>query len=282
VTTTAVKERPILFSGPMVRAILAERKTQTRRVVKLDAELKARGCTSLEGAWVDPGFGDGQYLHVPGPNETFHRLHSPIGFKGERLWVREAFWSKHDTDMGDYGVVTANMDCLHLGKEFHPGWDFVATPECQDPPKERGGRFTPHDSVEPGDWWFGPPDDWDGTEKDHEARGRWLFLPWEKDFYTKHPSIHMPRWMCRLELEIVNVRVERLQQISEADAKAEGVEFDGQWWRGGVHPVKGSAQCWPTATRAFEALWGSVNAARGFGWEKNPWVWVIEFRRAQA
>ncbi len=78
------------------------------------------------------------------------------------------------------------------------------------------------------------------------------------------PSIHMPRWASRLTLEIVNVRCERLQEISEADAKAEGIEFHGVL---------------PSAPDRFAALWDSINANRGYGWEKNPWVWVIEFKK---
>lgn len=99
---TEVKEYPALFNAEMVRAILDGKKTQTRRIVKLNAELKDRGCKSLDGAWVDPGFGDGQYLKVPGPDSTSHRLYCPNGYVGDRLWVRET-WSlgratcgKHD------------------------------------------------------------------------------------------------------------------------------------------------------------------------------------------
>lgn len=253
-TMTTVKEKPILFSGPMIRAILDGKKTQTRRVAKL-----------TEGGHVRLG---GKRWH---PEDLEAVAACPYGKPGERLWVREAFWSKHDTDMGDYGVVTANIDCLDLGKEFHPGWDFVATPECQNPPKERGGRFEPHPTVEPGGWWFGPPDDWDATDADHGARGRWLFLPWEKDFYTKHPSIHMPRWMCRIELEIVSVRIERVKQISHDDAVAEGC------YR--IEPCEAypNGNAWGRA--AFSGLWDSINKERGLGWDTNPLVWVVEFRR---
>lgn len=85
----AVKERPILFSGPMVRAILDGKKTQTRRVVKLDAELKGRGCASLKDAFPDNSLA--AHLKVQGPNDTRHRLYCPYGYKGERLWVRETW-----------------------------------------------------------------------------------------------------------------------------------------------------------------------------------------------
>mgnify|MGYP005813132663 CR=1 FL=1 len=95
------------------------------------------------------------------------------------------------------------------------------------------------------------------------------------------PSIHMPRWASRLTLEVTDVRIQRLQEISEGDAKAEGIAMlrqdrDGmQHWGlpddgDGVHPRRAS---W-----AFARLWDSINASRGFGWDANPWVAAITFR----
>ena len=78
------------------------------------------------------------------------------------------------------------------------------------------------------------------------------------------PSIFMPRWASRITLEIVSVRVERLQNISEADAFAEGIS--GGDWLG--DPVG-----------EFAKLWNSINLKRGYGWETNCWVWVLEFKR---
>lgn len=75
------------------------------------------------------------------------------------------------------------------------------------------------------------------------------------------PSIFMPRWASRITLEVVSVRVERLQEISDSDARAEGVLCD--------------LNC----RRPFMELWDSINAKRGYGWDSNPWVWVIEFER---
>lgn len=210
--TTATVERPILFSGPMVRAILDGKKTQTRRVVKLDAELLGRGCTSLEGAWMDPGFGDGQRLKVLGPYDTAHRLYSPYGHKGERLWVRET-WR-----------------CFG-GQEY----------EYQRDQKSIVYKATA-ELIDSGPW---------------------------------KPSIFMPRWACRLELEITGVRVERLQKITEDDAKAEGVEPSTR-----EDLLAGRFPGQPYSA-AYALLWEYLNAKRGFGWESNPWVWVLEFRRAQ-
>lgn len=112
----------------------------------------------------------------------------------------------------------------------------------------------------------------------------------EADFYGRkfegerrwRPSIHMPRWASRITLEIVSVKVERVQDISEADAIAEGIQVlplqsesdPSAWYQSapGVHQER-------TAKASFCALWDSINLDCGYGWEKNPWVWAIEFKR---
>ena len=162
-------DRPIIFSGPMVRAILEGHKTQTRRVCKLQAF-----------AYV-PQYG----LYPP----------SPYGVPGDRLWVRETFMAT----LG--GIVFAADGGDHYGA---------------------GGK-----------------------------------LKWK-------PSLFMPRWASRLTLEIVNVCVERLQEISEDDAFAEGVNT-GDWLGDPVGE--------------YAKLWDSINAKRA-PWASNPWVWVVEFRKA--
>lgn len=94
------------------------------------------------------------------------------------------------------------------------------------------------------------------------------------------PSIHMPRWASRLTLEITEVRVERLHDCTEEDARAEGLAFDGRYWEGGPHPIKGTPKVFATARQAYASFWDSLNAKRGFGSHTNPWIWVIGFRRA--
>ena len=89
------------------------------------------------------------------------------------------------------------------------------------------------------------------------------------------PSIHMPRWASRITLEVTGVRVERLQDISEEDALAEGIRQQICGW----FSVPGIDGAGTTARAAFALLWNSLNAARGYGWDTNPWVWVIQFRR---
>jgi hypothetical protein len=100
------------------------------------------------------------------------------------------------------------------------------------------------------------------------------------------PSIHMPRWASRITLEVTGVRVERLHDITEADAAAEGVESlrnEGEYWK---DYLRSTAQCDElvclNARDSFWTLWDSLNAARGFGWDASPWVWVVEFKRIEA
>ena len=108
--------------------------------------------------------------------------------------------------------------------------------------------------------------DWDTKEKEMGEFSRWK------------PSIHMPKDAARIWLEITDIRVERVQEITEQDAIAEGIEFRNGYWMGGLHEVKGTHKCRPFARAAFIDLWDSINEKRGYGWSANPWVWVVEFR----
>lgn len=105
----------------------------------------------------------------------------------------------------------------------------------------------------------------DGDRREHYTPGKW------------RPSIFMPRWASRILLEITNVRVELLQDITEDGALAEGIEkltgqFDGCY-------AAGQSLSGTTARECFQRLWNYINAANGFGWEANPWVWVVEFKK---
>jgi hypothetical protein len=95
--------------------------------------------------------------------------------------------------------------------------------------------------------------------------------PYEAKQPVWRPSIHMPRWASRILLEVTGVRVERLQDISEADAYAEGT-FAGAY-------EYDNGEGTETARESYQRLWDSLNAARGYGWDVDPWVWVVEFRR---
>lgn len=198
-----MKERPILFSGSMVRAILAGTKTQTRRVVKH----KIIGPNPPTGIfdWHHPRTDEWMGAHGGGIKfglTNAARL-CPYGQPGDRLWVREAFY------VGVEGGPIYRA-CIDQGLA-----DFV------DAVRKRYGE-------------------------------KWV------------PSIHMPRWASRILLEIVGVRVERLQDINEWDAIDEGVGGD----------VK-VAPCF--AVERYRALWESINGPGS--WDANPWVWVVEFKR---
>lgn len=174
-----MRERPILFSAPMVRAILEGRKTQTRRIAK-------------------------KVLTVAGPNGKDLGIGiCPYGWPCDLLWVRET-WSPRD-----YTTLT-NRDRSEI---------------------------------------FYRADD----ERVYESDGRW------------RPSIFMPRWASRITLEITEIRVQQLQDISEEDAKAEGVELSN---------VMSSYR------RDFQFLWASINGADS--WAANPWTWAISFKRIDA
>jgi hypothetical protein len=205
---TEMKERPILLSGPTVRAILEERQTQMRRIVK-----------GIALDWLAPDMFTPEF--TANPDNSL----SPYGYAGDRLWVRET-WGL-DAYTGD----------LQFSIKYRAGGDSYVT--------ERNGS----------DEWVpiyqryidgcGLDDKWD----------RW------------RPSIHMPRWASRITLEVTGVRAERLQDISEDDAKAEGVE-----------PL--ARQIGTDYRGAFQNLWDSINKDRT-PWDSNPWVWVVEFRRVE-
>lgn len=192
-----MKERPILFSGPMVRAILEGRKTVTRREVKKSAALD---CLA---AGFEPSF-----LTVPGNADL-----CPYGQPGDRLWVRET-WARVGTGDPGYLVYRATY------------------PNCLPP----GVENVPADIRDEGYRW--------------------------------RPSIHMPRAASRILLEITAVRVERLQEISEEQARAEGYPADRERETGGSGL---DAWLW------FRSLWGEINGPEAFS--ANPWVWVVEFKR---
>lgn len=196
-----IKERPILFSGAMVRAILDGQKTQTRRVAK-----------EFDGLNVDK-------VLARFPNQRG----CPYGEPGDRLWVRETWY-------------------------------------CDDYRVQRGPYLQPEDlDVE------------DAREHGTLVYAADGLAPYEAEQPVWRPSIHMPRWASRITLEITGVRVERLNDCSEADAEAEGIAFLRE-----VPDVDETL----TARQLYECLWDSINGAGA--WEANPWVWVVEFKRVEA
>ena len=203
-------DRPILFSAPMIRAILEGRKTQTRRVIK------------------DTGFYaiDGHHGAETAKRERAAlATRCPYGQPGDRLWVREAF-----------------QPLFADGVENH--WET--------------------------DWKTGKgyAISYPATDGIHE------YLDADDNLTDAcKPSIHMPRWASRILLEITAVRVERLQDISEADAQAEGAPFELGELERLILGAKAKHRS------GFVRLWQSINGEQS--WHENPWVWVVEFKRVQ-
>ena len=225
-----MKEHPILFSAPMVRAILAGTKTQTRRVVKPQPHHGQVGRMANLGG-TDWAMDDGDLSGL---------WRCPYGQPGDRLWVRETWAAVHFS----FDHETGYCDDLHGSHDIPP----AKTP-----------YWTPVYAAD------------DYHEKHIDDRG----FPWR-------PSIHMPRWASRITLEIVSVRVERLNEISEDDAMAEGVETTMRavspsqtvevfkdYFAPGAHHQR-------DARGSFSSLWESINGAGS--WDANPWVWVVEFK----
>ena len=207
-----MRERPIIFSAEMVRAILAKKKTQTRRVMKPQP---ANGChyvitDSRHGACHlhTESFNAKQFDRCyvpPRPNFASHILPCPYGKPGDRLWVREA-------------------------------WNFISD-EIIVP------VYRADDEAQT-DKWRSP--------------------------------IFMPREASRITLEITNVRVEQLHEIKAIEVISEGVQFEQhtEFENGGLTPCD-EIRAW----QAFSDGWNNLNAKRGFSWDSNPWVWVIEFKK---
>jgi len=214
-----MKTRPILFSAPMVRALLDGTKTQTRRLVKPQPEPEA----SLGFLIPQPNAkGSCAHFHkidARGIHSDELTVHCPYGMPGDRLWVRET------------AIITP------------PNWTDRSFSTHPDAPG--GPRCVQYLATNP------------ETEAAEDYK------------LKKTPSIFMPRWASRITLEIVSVRVERLQDISEDDARAEGA----QWAACGA-PQEGSHKA------GYALLWESLNGAGS--WPANPWVWCVEFKRIEA
>lgn len=245
-----MKTKPILFSAPMVQALLAGRKTQTRLVVKPQPEGSPVSPHKAEKPWLS-GDGKWRWMHGVVCREDTART-CPYGQIGDLLWVRERIGRRPASFLGieaTNGVESAYF--FADGEDVVDDHDFSLCP-----------------------WWI----------------------------RKSLPSIHMPRWASRITLEITDVRVERLQGISEDDAKAEGCFFTDYgrdcWHRGGPPQDVGDCmepaithnqrpgwmwyktgshkQCFNSARFAYANLWEMINDPES--WDSNPWVWVIEFK----
>ena len=204
----ATVEHPILFSGEMVKAILAGKKTQTRRVIKAPFPFLNGYYTN----WSDDA--DVWYPTTPsGKIGLAKPIWCPYGKIGDHLWVRETF---SRVDKGNFTIFKA--DGL-TAEEY--GYDKI----------------------------------------------------------TWKPSIFMPRRASRITLEVTDIRVERVQDISQEDIESEGIQFvDGYLselcvLRDCVAGIRS------TRIKFYKNLWDKINGKRGFGWDVNPWVWVVSFKR---
>ncbi|HBQ8415302.1 MULTISPECIES: hypothetical protein [Klebsiella] len=237
-----MKERGMIFNGEMVRAILDGRKTQTRRIMKPQPEPCPRG-----GHWW-PSNVFKTMLHVEEEMQNGKGGWGglvgdacPFGDVGDRIWVREAY--RFPASLDD--VSPTGVGEMAVATGYRKPW----APTFY----EFTGTFS---------------DGWKGFETP----------PKVSDAGKLRPSIHMPRWASRILLEITDVRVERLNAISEEDARAEGI-IDGGCLNCGEPEPCGCANPEPDATDAFAYLWQSIYGQEN--WNADPWVWVIEFKRIE-
>lgn len=215
-----MRERPILFSGPMVSAILDGRKTQTRRVIKPQPGAGFREPQSDgNGLWA--------FWCIAGGRNAWFDIRCPYGEPHERLWVREGFKQVAS------GEVVNGYGEVRYGVAYKSGGAPVWQP---------------------------------GITRIHDLSGQSDSGPMQFQEKPWKPSIHMPRRFSRITLEITNVRVERIQDITEADAQAEGRTLQ-DFGNGGPG--------------YFPHTWDDINKKRGYGWDANPWVWVIEFKKVE-
>ncbi|HBQ6832556.1 TPA: hypothetical protein L8N98_001047 [Klebsiella quasipneumoniae subsp. similipneumoniae] len=236
-----MKERGMIFNGEMVRAILDGRKTQTRRPIKWK-QTRFTEIGEREDGSKWPWSEDAEHAC-----DFWHPC--PFGAVGDRIWVRET-WGVVSHAFSDDGLMidwvpdrpATAIHEMPFGNGYYSGYAIYAA----------DGDFT-----------------WGDDDAYEDGRSCWK------------PSIHMPRAASRILLEITDVRVERLNAISEEDAEAEGIDmealYDSQDCYDCIadHNMTGR----PTVTGAFKYLWESIYGEEG--WKSTPWVWVIEFKRVE-
>ena len=231
-----VKERPIIFSGEMVKAILDRKNTMTRRVVKSNFINHYKHAHIIKQSSDKSREGKAYFYDKPCSSMVLSSqlVSNPYGKVGDRLWVRET-WQE------------IGPDCLLTYKATYPSDLYAKRPELENVP--------PIEALK------------------------------DKGYLWKSP-LFMPREFSRLLLEITDIRVERLQDISEADAMKEGVKS----WKvncsyNGLKTVykdysdiHNDVIAYNNPIASFKTLWDSLNTKKGYPWSSNPWVWVVEFK----
>ncbi|WBW63277.1 ASCH domain-containing protein [Klebsiella electrica] len=250
-----MKERGMIFNGEMVRAILDGRKTQTRRPIKW-RQTRATEIAEREDGSKWPWSEDTENVC-----DYWHPC--PFGNVGDRLWVRETFACLGNED----GCAIDWND--NLVKGGGPESARIYRASCEQKPGNYGLWSIPDDAF------------WKPHTDEMQFEGAWV------------PSIHMPRWASRITLEITDVRVERLNSISEEDAQREGVHTEVwdqtvvarnyaasdeffQFWSDDMPNFVEMNELYRSS---FRSLWESIYGAEN--WQANPWVWVIEFKRVE-
>jgi hypothetical protein len=210
-----MSEKPILFNGGMVRAIIDGRKTQTRRVVK--PQPPSDGGPVHGPEMYEPVAYDRYGEMFPGPDiygvyedSCEWGVRCPYGRPGDRLWVRE---STYIDDAGP-SDIKGYLDIYHVNYNA-------------------------------------------------DGHSEWRYSNIRLKNIGSKPSIHMSRFMSRIDLDVTSIRVDRLQDITKDDAISEGM--------GGKTPCID-----------FALLWDDINEKGGYGWDTNPWVWVVEFEQLDA
>ncbi|HDL7020304.1 TPA: hypothetical protein PXN62_003041 [Yersinia enterocolitica] len=224
-----MNEKPILFNAEMVNAILGGRKTQTRRVIS-EKTLHLFGVAASAGECHPLEMCDQR-------SQSYYLEFCSLGKPGDQLWVRETFALLGNED----GVCVDWQDNMVKSDEQAAARIYKAS--CEQKHGDYGLYSIPDSAY------------WKPDTSNMKYEGSW------------RPSIHMPRWASRINLLITGVRVERLNDISDADASAEGCKISSMQ----------SGEC---LSDVFARLWKSIYGDKS--WQANPWVWVIEFERMEA
>lgn len=274
------KERPILFSEPMVRAILADQKTVTRRVMKPqaptnDAVVKRTGggvsIASCTWGGRPEDFvlcGDVGVAADMAGLPFIPDWRCPYGQPGDRLWVRES--SLYRSECGKFLCRMHGGGCGEAwtadGKTH---WVNDTSNSNRPQPFCVGGYSCAMNGQKKGSFTLNllrcNP-----RKKIIPLTGNTIIESQDVVFRKMVPGIHMPRWACRINLEITDVRAEALQEIENGDARDEGFVDSAVRRNGGG-----------IALDKFRELWDELNGPRGFGWDANPWVWVVSFKRIE-